>query len=185
MHHPKTALIIIDMQIGMSLPAAGVRNNPDAERNIATLLSTWRQKEQPIVHIRHISRSLNSSFYPNQPFADFQPQIAPLPHEHVVEKNVPDAFIQSGLERWLHQRDIKNLVIVGVSTNNSVEATARSAGNLCFKTLVVADATFAFAKKDYSGNLRTAQEVHDMSLANLEGEYAHILTTEELLNDQK
>jgi len=109
----------------------------------------------------------------------------PLPHEHVVEKNVPDAFIQSGLERWLHQRNIKSLVIVGVSTNNSVEATVRSAGNLGFNTIVINDATFAFAKHDYSGRPRTAEEVHDMSLANLDDEYAKIMTTEKLIKDME
>ncbi|WP_228254883.1 cysteine hydrolase family protein [Aquirhabdus parva] len=185
MPNTPTALIIIDMQIGMSLPTAGERNNPTAEKNIATLLTLWRQEKQPIIHIRHISRSLNSSFYPNQPSADFQPELAPLPHEHVVEKNVPDAFIQSGLERWLHQRNIKSLVIVGVSTNNSVEATVRSAGNLGFNTIVINDATFAFAKHDYSGRPRTAEEVHDMSLANLDDEYAKIMTTEKLIKDME
>jgi nicotinamidase-related amidase len=100
----------------------------------------------------------------------------------VVEKNVPDAFVNSGLERWLHARGVESVAIVGVSTNNSVEATARSAGNLGFKTFVVADATFTFEKKDYSGILRSADEVHAMSLANLEGEYAQITTTSDLLN---
>jgi nicotinamidase-related amidase len=100
----------------------------------------------------------------------------------VVEKNVPDAFINTGLERWLRVRDISSLVIVGVSTNNSVEATARSAGNLGFQTNVVSDATFAFDKIDYAGTLRGAAEVHAMSLANLDGEYARIVSTQEILN---
>jgi nicotinamidase-related amidase len=178
----QSALIIIDMQKGMSLPSAGERNNPTAELNITSLLQYWRLKNDPIIHVRHMSRSLKSSFYPNQPLADFQPQFMPDPHEHVIEKNVPDAFTLSGLERWLHQRDIKNLIIVGVSTNNSVEATARSAGNLGFNTIVVADATFAFAKNDYSGKPHSAEEVHNMSLANLDGEYAEVLTTEKLIN---
>jgi nicotinamidase-related amidase len=56
---------------------------------------------------------------------------------------VPDAFIHSGLERWLHVRGETAVVIVGVSTNNSVEATARTAGNLGFRTYLVSDGTFA------------------------------------------
>jgi nicotinamidase-related amidase len=48
-------------------------------------------------------------------------------------------------------RGIEALVIVGVSTNNSVEATARSAGNLGLRTYVLADACFAFDKRDYHG----------------------------------
>ena len=64
---------------------------------------------------------------------------------------------------------------------NSVEASARTAGNLGFKTYVVANATFAFAKTDYAGVRRTADEVHAMALANLQGEYATVVTADELL----
>ncbi len=178
--HP--ALIIIDMQQGMKSPSAGRRNNPDAGKNIVQLLSAWRTAEATIVHVRHISRTPGSPFWPGQPGVEFQPELSPLPDEHVVEKNVPDAFVHTGLERWLHARGIRQLVIAGVSTNNSVEATARSAGNLGFKTFVVSDGTFTFDKKDFSGTLRTAEEVHAMSLANLDGEYAAIVATEDLLN---
>ena len=94
----------------------------------------------------------------------------------------PDAFINTGLERWLRVRGIDSVAIVGVSTNNSVEATARTAGNLGFRTLVVADATFAFAKRDYEGVQRSAAEVHAMALANLDVEYATIVKTAGLID---
>jgi nicotinamidase-related amidase len=176
------ALIIIDMQRGMKSESAGGRNNPDAEQNIASLLAAWRTAHAPVVHVRHISRTPGSLFWPGQPGVEFQPELAPLDHEHVVEKNVPDAFINTGLERWLHARGIERLVIVGVSTNYSVESTARTAGNLGFKTFVASDATFAFAKTDYSGCLRDAGEVHAMSLANLDGEFATVAKTAKLKN---
>jgi nicotinamidase-related amidase len=99
----------------------------------------------------------------------------------VVEKNVPDAFINTGLERWLRVRDIRDVVVVGVATNNSVEATARTSGNLGFNTVVVSDAAFTFDKRDYSGTARSAEEVHAMSLANLDGECATIAKTLEVL----
>ena len=175
------ALVIIDMQKGMAEASAGLRNNPDAELNIATLLAAWRKIGATVVHVRHVSRDEGSPFWPDQPGAEFQELLAPLPDEHVVEKNVPDALIKTGLERWLCTRAITKLVIVGVSTNNSVEATARTAGNLGFETQVVADATFAFDKVDYSGIRRTAEEVHAMALANLDREYATITSTERLL----
>lgn len=178
-------LVIIDMQKGMADPAAGPRNNPMAESNIASLLTAWREAGATVVHVRHMSRSVRSPFRPGQPGAEFQDQLAPLPSEHVVEKNVPDALVNTGLERWLRVREITQLVIVGVSTNNSVEATARTAGNLGFQTHVVADATFAFDKVDYYGTKRTADEVHALALANLDGEYATITTTERLLAQSK
>ena len=175
------ALLIIDMQHSMSTQAAGSRNNPDAESVIAALLGHWRKVGGPVIHVRHISRTPGSLFWPGQPGVEFQAPLAPLNSEHVVEKNVPDAFINSGLERWLHARSIGHVAIAGVSTNNSVEATARTCGNLGFKTYVVSDATFAFAKHDYDGLLRSAQEVHAMALANLQGEYVTVLTASQLL----
>jgi len=176
------ALLIVDMQVGMSWPSSGVRNNVGAETAIASLLAAWRTRGAPVVHIRHISRTPGSPFWPGQPGVEFQPALRPLEAEHVVEKNVPDALVNTGLERWLHNRGISSVVIVGVSTNNSVEATARTAGNLGFKTYVVSDATFAFAKTDFDGRARTAEEVHAMALANLQGEYASVITSTEALS---
>ncbi len=175
------ALVIIDMQRGMADAKAGRRNNPQAEDNIALLLAAWRQAGQPVVHVRHLSRSPTSAFWPGQSGAEFQPRFEPLATEHVVEKNVTDAFVCSGLERWLHTRGIRDLVVVGVSTNYSVEATARSAGNLGFGTTVVSDATFTFDMQDIGGVLRPAEDVHMMSLSNLRGEYAAVASTGELL----
>lgn len=177
----RPALIIIDMQRCMASPTAGVRNNPNAERVIYDLLQAWRAALAPVVHVRHISRTPGSLFWPGRSGAEFQPELAPLENEHVVEKNVPDAFTHTGLERWLHSRGIDRVIVVGVSTNNSVESTARSAGNLGFKTFVASDATFAFSKTDFDGVQRTAQEVHAMALANLHGEYATVSPAAELL----
>lgn len=174
--HP--ALILIDMQQCMASPEAGVRNNPQAEGQLAHLLDSWRALKAPVVHVRHISRSPTSGFAPGQPGAAFQPLLAPLPGEHVVEKNVPDAFIASTLERWLRVRGIGALVIAGVSTNISVECSVRSAGNLGFAVSVPADACFTFARRDHAGRQRSADEVHAMSLANMAGEYATIIDTE-------
>lgn len=181
MPHITPTLIIIDMQQCMADPAAGQRNNPHAEDRIADLLAAWRAHGATVVHVRHISRSAGSMFAPGQSGSAFQERLAPRSGEHVIEKNVPDAFVNSGLERWLHMRGMTHLVIAGVSTNNSVEATARSAGNLGFQIQVLSDATFAFAKTDYAGTARSADEVHAMSLANLEGEYAAIVTSGEVI----
>ena len=176
-----TALIIIDMQQSMLSPTLPPRNNPDAEDNIARLLAAWREADRPVVLVRHISRSPTSVFAPGQRGVEFQERFTPRAHEHVVEKNVPDAFINTGLERWLHARGIRDVVIAGVSTNNSVEATARTAGNLGFAAVVVADACFTFDKPDFGGTLRSAEEVHRMALANLHGEYAEVRTTAAVL----
>ena len=178
-----TALIVIDMQKGMRHPRLPPRNNPDAEDHIARLLAAWRAAGLPVVCVRHVSREAASVFAPGQPGVEFQDRFQPLSHEHVVEKNVPDAFTHSGLERWLHARAIRKLVIVGVSTNNSVEATARTAGNLGFDAAVVHDATFTFDMRDFGGTLRGAHDVHLMALANIASDYARIVATDDVLRE--
>lgn len=175
------ALLIIDMQQGMNQPAPGRRNNPDAERHMQRLLDAWRRTCRPIVHVRHMSRTPGSVFWPGQPDCEFQPALQPLAHEHVVEKNVPDAFTHTGLERWLHMRSIRQLVIVGVITNNSVEASARSAGNLGFDAIVVADACYTFDQHDLTGRLWPAEDVHALSLSNLAMDYARVVGSDEVL----
>lgn len=181
MPHQLPGLLIIDMQKCMAEPTAGERNNPRAEANIAMLLAAWRTAGAPVIHVRHMSRSPQSGFWPGQRGAEFQEQFMPLAQELVVEKNVPDAFVHSGLERALRVRGISHLVVAGVSTNISVESTARSAASLGFVTDVASDATFTFARSDHGGIARTAEEVHLMSLANLDGEFATVATSEALL----
>ena len=47
---------------------------------------------------------------------------------------------------------------------------------------MIADAAFTFDKRDYAGTARSAEDVHAMSLANLDGEYATIAKTQEVLD---
>src|SRR6185369_8907958 len=99
-------LMIIDMQRGMRDPAAGNRNNPMAEQNIATLLGAWRRRGRTVVHVRHLSTHRESPFWPGQSGVEFQPEFVPLPNEQLFDKQVPDAFIRSNLEQWLLAREI-------------------------------------------------------------------------------
>jgi nicotinamidase-related amidase len=179
-----SALIVIDLQYAIddsSWSHNGPRNNPHAEASVARLLHAWRARSAPVVHIRHDSVEPNSPYRPGQHGNDFRPETAPLRGETVIAKHTPDAFTGTELEKHLHALGVRSIVICGVVTNNSVEATARHAGCLGFDTYVVEDACFTFAKKDWRGRLWSADEVHALSLANLNGEYASILTTHEAL----
>jgi len=178
------ALVIIDVQKAIDAPyhaVDGPRNNPDAEKRIAQLLVAWRREHRPIIHIRHDSTTPSSAYRPGQEGNNFKTEVEPAPGEAVVAKQTNSAFIGTELEGLLRKLGVEMLIVTGVSTNNSVEATVRVAGNLGFQTYLVADACFTFARRDYHGRLRTADEVHSMSLANLHDEYCVVLDTASVL----
>lgn len=76
----------MDMQRAMAFEAAGERDNSGAEDVIAELPGVWRQSMAPVVHVRHVSRDPQSLFSAGQIGAEFQPALAPLQTEHVVER---------------------------------------------------------------------------------------------------
>ena len=176
------ALLVIDLQRAIDHPSWGDRNNPGAEANIAALLAAWRAGGRPIYHVRHDSTETQSHYRPGQPGHEFKPEAIPLAGERVIAKQTNSAFIGTGLEAQLRAAGQTVLVVTGVITNNSVEATVRMAGNLGFETFLVEDACFTFGRKDWAGAWRTADEVHAMSLANLSGEYATVVRTAEVLD---
>jgi nicotinamidase-related amidase len=189
MSHPRlpvplpmnAALIVIDLQKAIDHPSWGERNNRNAETNVAALLAVWRASKRPIYHIRHDSTDPASHYRPGQAGNEFKPECEPLAGESVIAKRVNSAFIGTNLESKLRSLRQNLLVVSGVITNNSVEATVRMAGNLGFEIFLVEDACFAFGRTDWAGQHRTASEVHAMSLANLDGEYCTVTRTVDIL----
>jgi nicotinamidase-related amidase len=174
-------LIVVDMQEAIDDPRWGPRNNPDAEDNIARLIVGWRIEGLPLIHIRHDSAEAGSPYAQGSPGHRFKACATPLEGERVVSKSAHSAFIRPDLETELDAIGATTLVICGMLTSNSVEATARHAGDLGYQTFVVSDACWAVDKADLRGRHWLAQDVHALSLAHLHGEYATVVDTEATL----
>ena len=168
--HP--ALVLIDLQKAIDDPSWGVRNHPHAERRLQRLLYIWRQMEWPLFHVRHDSVEEGSTYRPGQPLHAFKPETAPLDGETVLGKTTCSAFASTDLGERLRAAGAPAVFVGGVITNNSVEATVRAGKDLGFRMYLVEDGCFTFGKGRWA-----AQDVHEMSVANLEGEYATITTS--------
>lgn len=177
----RPGLVIVDVQKAIDDPMWGPRNNPQAEENIAALLGAWRTHDQPLVHVRHDSTDPASAYRPGQPGNDFKPEVAPLAGEVVVPKQTNSAFIGTDLGARLDAAGCDAVVFAGVITNNSLEATVRMSGNLGYRTFVVADGSWTVDKVDRRGRRWPAEDVHQLALANMDGEYAAVITTDEAL----
>ena len=178
-----TALLVIDVQKGLDDPSLGKRNNPAAESNIALLLSEWRKHERPIIHIQHCSIEPNSPLRPELPGHAFKEETQPLPGEKQFSKSANSAFIGTGLEKYLQERDISSLVIVGLTTDHCVSASTQMAADLGFNVTLISDATAAHERKGYDGILYSAEDIHKINLVSLDGEFCMVRSTEEVLKE--
>ncbi len=176
-----SALIIIDVQKGFDDPKWGKRNNIRAEINISRLLKAWRQAKRPIFHIKNDSTETSSPLRPNLPGNAIKEIVKPETNEPLIIKTVNSAFIGTDLEKRLRKAGIKEVVIVGLTTDHCVSTTARMAGNLGFNTYVVSDATATFDRK-FQSKLYSAKMMHDLALASLHNEFATIVTTSRLVS---
>ncbi len=177
----QTALIIIDVQEGLDDPALGERNNPDAEQNMQQLLAAWRANGRPIFHVQHMSTEPNSTLRPELPGNRIKEVVRPLPTEPLFQKSVNSAFIGTDLEAALRAAGCETVVIVGLTTDHCISTSVRMAENLGFRTIVVSDATAAFGVEGHDGIFYTAEQIHTISLATLNGEFATVIDTESVL----
>jgi nicotinamidase-related amidase len=183
----RPALLLIDIQKGFDQTEhwGGNRNNPAAEDNAAKLLTRWRQNKLPVYHVKHNSINPESLLFKGKPGNEIKEIVKPLPNEPVFEKTVNSAFIGTELKQQLDENDIRQLVIVGLTTDHCVSTSVRMAGNLGYDTIVVSDATATFDKEGVDGKKYTAELIHETALASLNGEFASVVSAKEVLNQFK
>lgn len=171
-----TALLLIDVQMGVDVldhwgGPTGRRNNPDAEANMATLLTAWRDNDRPVAFTRHDSREANSPLKFSLPTGAQKPGFEPEPGDIVVEKDVNSGFVGTSLDLALRRAEVSRLVVVGFFTNMCVETTVRMAGNLGFDTYLVPDACATTNRVGPDGVDHEPELVHQMTVSNLHGEF--------------
>ena len=173
---PTEALIVVDVQKAFEDGSWGRRNNPDCERNVAALIDDFRSRGEAVVFVRHDSVEPGSPLAPGTPGNALKDVVAGEP-DVLVTKHVNSAFIgEPDLDGWLRERGIERIAVCGIQTNMCCETTARHGGNLSYDVRFVLDATHTF---DHGGF--DADTLARVTAANLDGEFATVVTTAAIL----
>jgi len=169
----KSALLLIDIQ-DFYFPGGKLQlENPEmAGMNAGLILDHFRKSELPVYHVRHNFES----------GGNIHQYVKPEAGEPVLSKDQVNAFIDTDLLEMLQADSIEQLVICGMQTHMCVEAAVRAGHDLGFTCLLVTDACATRALQ-YEEHIIPAKNVHYSTIKTLQGSYARVLTTEDLIKE--
>jgi nicotinamidase-related amidase len=178
---PERALVIIDIQNDYFPGGAMQLESADAAAaNASKALARARQEGMPVFHVRHLSTRPGATFFiPGTKGAEIHAAVRPQSAERVIEKNFPNSFRGTELERALKDAGVKELVVAGMMTHMCVDASVRQAADLGYKVTLLGDAC-ATRAQTFGGETVAARQVHAAFLAALNGFYAKVVRTDEL-----
>jgi nicotinamidase-related amidase len=178
----ESALLIIDLQNdyfpGGKMELEG---SPAAVEKAREALAAFRAKGLSVFHVRHLSTRPGATFFlPGTEGAEIHASVRPAAGEPVIEKNFPNSFRGTDLKERLERAGAKRLVVAGMMTHMCVDASVRQANDYGFGVTLLADACATRAQK-FGTETVPARQVHTAFLAALNGAYAKVAPTEEIL----
>lgn len=139
------ALVVIDLQKGIvSLPT--VHPVGEVIDRTARLARAFRERGWPVVLV-NVTAAAPGRTDAGRPklslsadWAELVPELDQQPDDHLISKQRWGAFLGTGLDKYLRERDVTQVFLAGVSTSAGVESTARIAHDLGYNVVLVVDA---------------------------------------------
>ena len=141
----KTALVVIDLQKGIvGLPT--VHPTSEVVKHAGGLADAFRQRGLPVVLVNvdggasgRAEQTRSMRDFPAG-WTDLVPELNLQPTDYRLTKRTWGAFTNTGLEKYLKDLAVTQVVIAGVATSAGVESTARHAHEYGFHVTLVVDA---------------------------------------------
>ena len=84
-------------------------------------------------------------------------ELQPLPEELELDKPAHSCFVNTQLDKILHDNDITHLVLAGVTTQCCVLATYRHGSDLGYQCLLLDDCCASFNRRDHDATIQILQ----------------------------
>ena len=178
----KTALLLLEIQNDYfpngRMP---LEKSNEIITNVQAVLQAFRFKKQPVIHVQHISTQPDASFLlPCTKGVEFFLSARPIQGEQLIKKHYPNSFKDTSLLAYLTKNQIQHLVVCGMMTHLTVDATVRAAYDLGFCCTVLRDACTTQALQ-FKNTLIPDGEVHAAFVAALQSMYANCVDTQTYL----
>ncbi|MEP6989547.1 MAG: isochorismatase family cysteine hydrolase [bacterium] len=166
------ALLVVDAQNEFS--AAGKRpvaNHASAIVAIRRFADIARRENRPIAWVRHYNRPHESpAFVPGTWGSELSPGFGPQEGrstERLFEKDVYGAFTETGLEPWLRDLGVDEVLVAGFYTHMCLSTSVREALIRGFEVVIDPDGTGARDLEDAQLGTLSAAEVRRSALLQL------------------
>ena len=147
----KTALVVIDLQKGITSLPRRPYTAQEVITNAAELVNAFRKNDMPVflVHVQTTNETMlhvisDQTFSRPQPaspdWGEFVPELTPTPSDVVIAKRQWGAFYGTELDLQLRRRKIDTIVLCGIATDFGVESTARFAYEYGYQQIFAEDA---------------------------------------------
>ncbi len=132
-NRPNTALLVVDVQIGV---VEGAYERDAVVANVGSLVEKARREQIPVLWVQHSDEQLARGS------DDWRivPELTPGDAEPLVEKSYGDSFEDTSLEAVLSGLGVGRLVIIGAETDACIRSTLHGALVRGYDATLVSDA---------------------------------------------
>jgi nicotinamidase-related amidase len=149
----------------------------EASAKARDILHSFRDKKKPVIHVQHISTQPDAAYLlPCTKGADFYQAVQPAKGEAIIKKHYPNSFKDTQLLNYLIKNQINHLLICGMITHLTIDATVRAAHDLGFSCTVLEDACAA-QQLNFNQHIISATDAHHAFMAALQASYAAVINT--------
>ncbi|WP_193179686.1 cysteine hydrolase family protein [Nisaea sediminum] len=134
----KTALIVIDMQLGSFTPYSARHDTLGTVERINALARMVREKGMPVVFVQHDGPE-GDPHHPDAEGWHMLPELEVGPEDLMVRKTSCDAFLGTGLAEILESEDVGRVIVTGCASDYCIDTTVRAALARGIPTVVPSD----------------------------------------------
>lgn len=181
---PRRALLVIDVQndyVGGNLPI----QYPPVElslSNIGRAMDAARAAAVPVVVVQNVLPEGAPIMAEGTHGAELHASVASREWDCHVLKALPSAFANTDLEKWLGERQLDAITVVGYMTHNCVFSTVVQGLHRGFSVEFLSDAAGSLPYQNSAGSA-TAEEMHRVFAVVMQSRFAAVLTADEWIEN--